>query len=50
MEDYNKKHRRLAIQAAKRMATTSRPKQTASTCIKHLIAVVRSAKGGVRHG
>lgn len=50
MSDYIKKHKRLATMAAKRMATTTRPKQTARTFFKHAIALVRSAKGGVRHG
>jgi copper homeostasis protein CutC len=37
-------HMKLAEQGAKRILTSSRPKQTARTILKHLLAYVR--KGG----
>ena len=37
-------HKELARKAAKRMATTSRPKQTAKTFFKHLRAYLKGEK------
>lgn len=37
-------HKKLATNAAKRMSTTSRPKQTANTFFKHIRKVIGGAK------
>jgi NADP-dependent 3-hydroxy acid dehydrogenase YdfG len=48
MQEQRRRHQKLASDAAKRMVTTTRPKQTAHTVCKHLIASIGNAKSITR--